>query len=218
MNQQSGKNVTANIVKKTEQMNVRTPLSWPYAEKRVLLHVCCAPCSGEIIEAILASDIHLTLFFYNPNIFPESEYEKRKAEIIRFELKKGVAVIDADYDADHWLDRVKGLENEPERGRRCTLCIAMRQEMTALYAHEAGFPVIATSLGISRWKDMDQVNACGRQAVNRYPGIMYWDYNWRKNGGSQRMHEIRKREDFYQQDYCGCQFSLRDTLKRQQTT
>lgn len=102
-------------------------------------------------------------------------------------------------------------EWEPERGIRCTMCFDMRFERTALYAAENGFSVISSSLGISRWKNMQQVNDCGRRAVAYYPGMVYWDYNWRKQGGSSRMIEISKREQFYQQEYCGCVYSLRDT-------
>jgi predicted adenine nucleotide alpha hydrolase (AANH) superfamily ATPase len=87
----------------------------------------------------------------------------------------------------------------------------MRFERTALYAHEHGFKVIVSSLGLSRWKDMDQINACGLRAAGRYVGMVYWTYNWRKYGGSARMYEISKREGFYQQEYCGCVYSLRDT-------
>ncbi|WP_048992655.1 epoxyqueuosine reductase QueH, partial [Burkholderia cenocepacia] len=99
----------------------------------------------------------------------------------------------------------------PERGARCTMCFDMRFERTALYAHEHGFPVITSSLGISRWKNMQQINDCGKRAAAHYPELMYWDYNWRKGGGSARMIEISKRENFYQQEYCGCVYSLRDT-------
>jgi hypothetical protein len=87
----------------------------------------------------------------------------------------------------------------------------MRFERTALYAHEHGFKVFSSSLGISRWKNMEQINDCGRRAAAHYPQMSYWDYNWRKRGGSARMIEIAKRENFYQQEYCGCVFSLRDT-------
>ena len=90
----------------------------------------------------------------------------------------------------------------------------MRFERTALYAHEHGFPMISSSLGISRWKDMNQINGCGVRAASRYPGLVYWDYNWRKGGGAQRMIEISQREQFYQQEYCGCVYSLRDTNAR----
>jgi len=179
----------------------------------VLLHSCCAPCSGEVMEAMSASRIDYTIYFYNPNIHPREEYELRKSENIRFAEKEGIPFIDADYDTDNWFSRAKGLEWEPEKGARCTMCFDMRFERTALYAYENGFPVITSCLGISRWKDMDQINGCGEKAAAKYPGIIYWTFNWRKGGGAQRMLEISKRERFYQQEYCGCIYSLRDTNK-----
>lgn len=190
---------------------VREKLELPQGHRKLLLHSCCAPCSGEVMEAIQASGIEYTIFFYNPNIHPLKEYELRKQENIRFAEKHGVPFVDADYDRDNWFARAKGMENEPERGIRCTMCFDMRFERTALYAHEHGFNVISSSLGISRWKDMNQINGCGARAAARYPDMSYWDYNWRKKGGSARMIEISKREEFYQQEYCGCVYSLRDT-------
>ena len=112
---------------------------------------------------------------------------------------------------DAWFERTEGLEWEPERGKRCTSCFDMRFERTALYAKEHGFPVITSSLGISRWKNMDQINDCGLRAAERYDGVTYWTYNWRKKGGAARMYEISKEEKFYKQEYCGCVYSLRDT-------
>ena len=160
-----------------------------------------------------ASGIDYTIYFYNPNIHPREEYELRKAENIRFAEKEGIPFIDADYDTDNWFARAKGLEWEPEKGARCTMCFDMRFERTALYAHENGFPVITRCLGISRWKDIDQINGCGERAASKYAGLTYWTFNWRKGGGAQRMLEISKRENFYQQEYCGCVYSLRDTNK-----
>ncbi len=189
----------------------RTILEVPQGHKDVLLHSCCAPCAGELMEAMIASGINLTIFFYNPNIHPRVEYEIRKNENIKFAQKMNIPFVDADYDTSNWFGRVKGLEMEPERGIRCTACFDMRFERTALYAHEHGFKVITSSLGISRWKDMNQINGCGLRAAERYEGMAYWTYNWRKEGGSQRMYEISKRENFYQQEYCGCVYSLRDT-------
>lgn len=189
---------------------VREQLDLPAGKKKLLLHSCCAPCSGEVMEAIQASGIEYTIFFYNPNIHPQKEYLLRKEENIRFAEKHGVPIIDADYDTDNWFARAKGMENEPERGIRCTMCFDMRFERTALYAYEHGFDVISSSLGISRWKNMQQVNDCGTRAAQKYPDLIYWDYNWRKKGGSSRMIEISKRERFYQQEYCGCVYSLRD--------
>ena len=189
----------------------RPKLELPNGADRLLLHSCCAPCSGEVMEAIHASGINYSIFFYNPNIHPKREYQLRKEENIRFAEQHSIEFIDADYDTDNWFERVKGLEWEPERGERCTQCFDMRFERTALYAQEHGFPVISSSLGISRWKNMTQINACGNRAASRHAGLVYWEYNWRKGGGSQRMIEISKRENFYQQEYCGCVYSLRDT-------
>ncbi|EPQ6587721.1 epoxyqueuosine reductase QueH, partial [Acinetobacter baumannii] len=171
----------------------------------------CAPCSGEVMESLIESNINFSIFFYNPNIHPVKEYLIRKEENIRFAEKHNIPFIDADYDTDNWFARAKGMENEPERGIRCTMCFDMRFERTALYAYENGFSLISSSLGISRWKNMAQINDCGIRAASHYPDIQYWDYNWRKNGGSSRMIEISKREEFYQQEYCGCVYSLRDT-------
>ena len=191
----------------------RPKLETPNGESRLLLHSCCAPCAGEIMEAVAASEIKTTVYFYNPNIHPLQEYELRKEENKKFCQKLGFNFIDADYDKDKWFDRIKGLENEPERGERCTKCFDMRFERSALYAHENNFSLFATTLGISRWKDLEQVNNSGSRAARRYEDLNFWDLNWRKQGGSSRMIEISKREEFYQQEYCGCIYSLRDTNK-----
>ena len=191
----------------------RPKLEMPNKESKLLLHSCCAPCAGEIMEAVSASDIDTTIYFYNPNIHPKEEYEIRKDENIRFAEKLGSDFIDADYDKDNWFERIKGLENEPERGKRCTVCFDMRFERTALYAHENNFKIFATTLGISRWKDLEQINNSGLKAAKRYNGLGFWDFNWRKQGGSSRMLEISKKEKFYKQEYCGCVYSLRDTNK-----
>ncbi|QDH13669.1 epoxyqueuosine reductase QueH [Formicincola oecophyllae] len=190
----------------------RTPAQLqPGATTRVLLHSCCAPCSGEIMEALSASRIDYTIFFYNPNIHPRDEYELRKNENIAFARKNGIPFFDGDYDSPEWFRRAKGLEMEPERGARCTMCFDMRLERAALFAHENGFQVMTSSLAISRWKNMAQVNGCGHKAASHYDNLVYWDFNWRKGGGSARQVEIAKREHFYKQEYCGCVFSLRDS-------
>ena len=182
-----------------------------YSTNKLLMHSCCAPCAGDLMERMLASNINLTIFFYNPNIHPKKEYQIRKDENIRFAEKLGIPFIDADYDVQNWFTRAKGLEYSKERGERCTKCFDMRFERTALYAYENGFSVFTSSLGISRWKDMDQINDCGVRASKNYEGVNYWTYNWRKFGGAERMYKIAKKEQFYKQEYCGCIFSLRDT-------
>ena len=162
------------------------------------------------MEALAGANIETTIFFYNPNIHPVDEYELRKEENVRFAKKLGMAIIDGDYDKDEWFARTKGQENEPERGTRCTTCFDMRFEVTAKYAKEHGYDLISSTLGISRWKDMNQINGCGYRSGALYD-VPYWDFNWRKKGGSSRMLELSKKEEFYQQEYCGCVYSLRDT-------
>ena len=191
----------------------RSIIQTPNGEDHLLLHSCCAPCEGEVLETLLNSEIQPTVFFYNPNIHPKKEYELRKKEDKKFCDKMGVEHVDVDYDVRNWFERIKGLEWEPERGGRCTVCFDMRFERTALYAYENQFKLFSSTLGISRWKNMKQINGCGERASARYENLNYWTYNWRKSGGSQRMIEISKREGFYQQEYCGCVYSLRDTNK-----
>lgn len=187
-------------------------LEVPHGENKVLLHSCCAPCSGEVIEAMVKEGIDLTIFFYNPNIHPKKEYEIRKAENIRYAEKLNIPFVDADYDVQNWFEKAKGMERDPERGRRCSMCFDMRFVASAVYAKENGFKVFTSSLGISRWKDMNQINESGLKAASLLNNeVTYWTYNWRKEGGGARMYDIAKREEFYKQEYCGCIYSLRDT-------
>ena len=177
----------------------------------MVLHSCCAPCSGEVIAAIHASGIAVQVLFYNPNIHPREEYSLRKEENIALCEELDIPFHEGDYQTDDWFARVRGMEWEPERGERCTRCFDMRFERTALFAHEQGIAVFSSCLGISRWKNMRQINQCGTRAASRYPGMVYWDFNWRKQGGAGRMIEIAKARRMYQQEYCGCVYSLRDT-------
>lgn len=190
------------------------PLIPPGGEKRLLLHTCCAPCSGAMIEAMRRAGLELTIFFYNPNIHPRREYEIRKEENIRYAGEHGIPFFDGDYDVKEWFSRAKGLEHEPERGERCSRCFDLRFERSALFAHENGFRFFTSSLGFSRWKDLQQVNASGERAAARYPGLAYWTYNWRKGGRQQRGIEISREKNFYRQEYCGCIYSLRDMRQR----
>lgn len=198
---------------KKEKYEYKLTLPEEMKGKKVLMHSCCAPCAGDLMLRMKESGIDMTIFFYNPNIHPLKEYEIRKNENKRHADKLGIEFIDADYDVQDWFKRAKGLESSPERGERCTKCFDMRFERTALYAHENDFAVITSSLGISRWKDMDQINDCGIGSAEKYDGVNYWTYNWRKAGGAARMYEIAKEEKFYKQEYCGCIYSLRDTNK-----
>lgn len=187
----------------------------PPAEGRLLLHACCAPCSLAIVECLLQNGIRPTLFFYNPNIFPEEEYLHRKEEIIRYAELQGIDCVDADYDHQQWLEDVCGLENEPERGARCLRCFYLRLKRSAEYAHEHGFSVVATTLATSRWKSLEQVSQAGRLAVELFEGLVFWGENWRKGGLQQRRSELLQRYQFYNQNYCGCEFSKRDVLAKE---
>jgi len=188
-------------------------LELPDNKSKLLLHSCCAPCSGEIMKRLLDSGINYTVFFYNPNIHPYDEYLLRKEENMNFAKKYNIPFVDADYDPRKWFEMTKGMEHEPERGKRCTTCFDMRFIKTAEYAHNNGFDIISSTLGISRWKNMEQINKSGIFSVSKFQDITYWTYNWRKENGSHRMIEVSKDEGFYMQEYCGCVYSLRDTNK-----
>jgi len=174
----------------------------------MLLHCCCAPCSAAIIEWLLGEGIRPALFFYNPNIFPEVEYFLRKNELVRFADKQGIEVIDGDYKHEAWLQYIAGLEDEPERGNRCLECFKIRMLKTAQLAYERGFFVFATSLASSRWKSLEQIAKAGQWAASQYSGVEFLEKNWRKNGLSNRRNVLLKQNKFYNQKYCGCEFSL----------
>ena len=177
--------------------------------KTILLHTCCAPCSAAIIEWLLAEGICPTLFFYNPNIYPLSEYNIRKSELVRYAEAKGIEVIDGDYDHDSWLQQVSGYEHEPERGIRCLLCFKMRLLATARLSRERNIGTFATSLASSRWKNIEQINLAGRWSANIIPDVEFLGKNWRKGGLSERRIELLNEYAFYNQQYCGCDFSMK---------
>ena len=188
-----------------------TKLYLPDGHDKLLLHSCCAPCSGDIMLRLKESNIDYTIYFYNPNIHPKKEYLLRKNENLEFAKKHKIPFIDDDYDTRNWFARTKGQEWEPERGKRCSTCFDIRFLKTAKYAYENNFSIISSTLGISRWKDMNQINRSGIKAASQFNGISYWTYNWRKNKGSEDMLKVSKTEEFYMQEYCGCVYSLRDT-------
>ena len=186
----------------------------PMGETTVLLHTCCAPCSSAIIEAMLTNGITPVIYYCNPNIYPFEEYEIRKNECTRYAQSLGLEIVDADYDHDHWLEAVRGLEDEPERGGRCLKCFKLRLLRTAQYAAERGIKVITTTLASSRWKSLDQINIAGQWACDEVQGSVgsgpiWWSQNWRKGGLQERRLQIIKEYGFYNQLYCGCEFSMR---------
>ena len=187
--------------KKAESLEV------PMEQTKVLLHTCCAPCSSAIIECLLNNGISPTIYYCNPNIYPLEEYLIRKDECTRYAQALGLDIIDADYDHEVWLEAVKGHEDEPERCGRCLKCFKLRLLRTAQYASENGFKVITTTLASSRWKSLDQINEAGQWACEQIPEVVWWDRNWRKGGLQERRLQIIKEYDFYNQLYCGCEFS-----------
>lgn len=174
----------------------------------VLLHTCCAPCSSAIIEWMLANGVTPVIYYCNPNIYPAGEYEIRKNECTRYAQSLGLQIVDDDYDHDGWLDAISGLEDEPERGGRCLRCFMLRLDRTAAYASAHGIRAITTTLASSRWKSLDQINEAGRWAAARHEGVIWWDRNWRKGGLQERRNAIIKEYGFYNQLYCGCEFSM----------
>lgn len=188
-------------------MNLNAKIKMPDGVKNILLHACCAPCSSAIVEYLLEHDVRPTLFYYNPNIYPIEEYEKRKAECIRHTQMLGLDFVDADYDHQHWLEVVSGLENEPERGSRCLRCFQERLVATATYARVNGFSVFATTLSTSRWKNLAQISEAGLYAASLFPPLTFLAQNWRKGGLSERRNELVRQYGFYNQTYCGCEFS-----------
>lgn len=181
----------------------------PGGVDRVLLHTCCAPCSSAIIECLLQHGVRPVVYYCNPNIYPQEEYLIRKDECTRYARSLGLDIVDADYDHEAWRCAVRGLEDEPERGGRCLNCFKLRLRATAHYAHENGFSLITTTLASSRWKSLDQINEAGRFAVEPFPDVVWWKQNWRKGGLSERRSAIIKEYGFYNQQYCGCEFSMR---------
>ena len=182
--------------------------------EKVLLHSCCAPCSAAILEWMGQNGYEPTILFYNPNIFPEEEYLKRKHEIVRYAKEIGVEIVDLEgsdlWEQQHaqWLKCTVGLENEPERGGRCLACFRHRLCTAADYAAGHGFPLFTTTLASSRWKDIRQINEAGFYAEEHCGrGLTrFWDRNWRKGGLYERRNILARQ--FYNQQYCGCEFSL----------
>ena len=186
--------------------------------KKILLHACCAPCSSAILEWMLNNDYQPVLYFCNSNIYPLEEYELRKSELIKYAEKLGVKFIDDDYNHAEWLDYIKGLENEKERGPRCLTCFKYRLLKTARKALELGIEEFTTTLASSRWKSLNQINEAGAWAVEQLKeelndkgaNLKFNDTNWRKGGLQNRRNELLKENNFYNQLYCGCEFTLND--------
>ena len=199
-------------------MSKQSSIIVPEGCTRVLLHACCAPCSSAIVEWLLAHEIEPVIYYFNPNIYPQEEYENRKNESKRHAESLGITWIDDDrfrtgasqpcgYGHNEWLKAITGLEHEPERGKRCEACFYHRLLATAKKAQELGIPYFATTLASSRWKNLEQINAAGNAAALKY-NVSFWAQNWRKDGLQERRNTLLKEYGFYNQLYCGCEFSM----------
>ena len=193
-------------------MKKKNDILIPEGLHEVLLHACCAPCSSAIVEWMLQHDIRPTIFYFNPNIYPLEEYEIRKQESKRHAESLGIQWIDGDYDHEAWLQQVQGLETEPERGSRCLQCFRMRLTATALQAQQLGITYFATTLASSRWKSLEQISQAGLQAQEAVERVLFWAQNWRKGGLQDRRNQLLREYNFYNQQYCGCEFSMRNTI------
>lgn len=187
------------------------PIIVPKGLRQVLLHACCAPCSSAIVEWLVAHDIEPIIYYFNPNIYPLDEYTIRKNESKRHAEALHIRWIDGDYDHAQWLQTIRGLEHEPERGGRCECCFRYRLLATARVAQQEHISYFATTLASSRWKSLEQIERAGLWAAQQVPGTQFWTQNWRKGGLQQRRNELLRQYDFYNQQYCGCEFSMPTT-------
>ena len=178
---------------------------------KLLLHSCCAPCSSAVLER-LASFFQITIFYYNPNINSEAEYQKRILELKRFltsfPTKYPIELVEGRYDPKEFYDIARGLEEEPERGKRCFRCYQLRLEETAKMASELGYAYFATTLTLSPHKNAKWINEIGEELDQKYTSTyLYSDF--KKKNGYQRSIELSREYDLYRQDYCGCVYSIR---------
>lgn len=179
---------------------------------KLLLHSCCAPCSSYVLE-YLSDYFEITVFYYNPNIFPENEYTKRILEqqvlIQDMKFRYPVSFLAGSYDRDRFYSIAKGLEHAKEGGERCFKCYEIRLEETAKIAKEIEYDYFTTTLSISPMKNAEKLNEIGKKIAKQY-GVEYLQSDFKKKNGYKRSIELSKEYGLYRQDYCGCEFSFRD--------
>ena len=183
---------------------------------KLLLHSCCAPCSSYVLE-YLSDYFEITVFYYNPNIFPENEYTKRISEqqtlIHEMKTKYPISFIAGNYDRELFYEAVKGLEHLKEGGERCFKCYELRLRETARIAKECDYDYFTTTLSISPLKNADKLNQIGNAIASEY-GLRYLQSDFKKKNGYKRSIELSKEYGLYRQDYCGCEFSYRDRQQK----
>ena len=173
---------------------------------KLLLHSCCGPCSSSVIER-LRDFFDITVIYYNPNIEPKEEYEKRKSEQLRLLNELGIKFMDIDYLNNEYHEKVKGYENEPENGLRCPLCFELRLDKTASKAKENNFDYFGTTLTVSPHKNSKIINEIGLKLEEKY-GVKFLLSDFKKEDGYKRSIELSKKYDLYRQHYCGCEYSV----------
>ena len=185
-------------------------------KKTLLLHACCAPCSSYVLE-YLSKYFDITLFFYNPNIYPEEEFRFREDELRRLigemPLPSGVNIISGRYEPSEFFDIARGYEELPEGDERCRRCYALRLEESARAAKEGGFDYFCTTLSISPYKNAEWLNTIGKEMSEKY-GVGYLFSDFKKKNGYKRSCQLSEQYSLYRQDYCGCVFSKREAEKR----
>lgn len=185
-------------------------------KKSLLLHCCCAPCSSYVLE-YLHSFFDITVYFYNPNITNESEYQKRKQELKRYlqEVNFGneITILDADYEPEKFIQISKGYEKEPERGKRCEKCFWLRLSQTAEQAKKGGYDFFCTTLSISPHKDATLLMEIGEQLAEKY-GVSYLPSDFKKKNGYKRSIELSSEYQLYRQDFCGCVYSKMEKMNK----
>ena len=172
-------------------------------QEKILLLSCCAPCSCAVIKTLSENKTDFTVVFYNPNIRPFAEYEKRRDENKRVCKIYGVPFIELEYDNVRWCELTKGLENEPERGKRCSVCFEMRLKKVMEYALKNDYTAVGSVLGVSRWKNLAQVNEAAYKA-SEITGMPYVEIEGRKGGMQELRAQLIKELNLYNQTYCGC--------------
>jgi len=176
---------------------------------KLLLHICCVGCGVYIAQVLKKEAYQVTLFFYNPNIWPESEHKKRLEEANRIARNLDIKIISINYTHREWLSSVKGLENEPEKGRRCLICYEDRLRKTAEVAKENNFDYFTTTLSTSPHKQSKKIIELGKKIADDY-NLNFLDRDFKKQDGFKKSSEMSKKLGLYRQNYCGCEFSLRE--------
>lgn len=182
---------------------MREKMTKDSSPQKFLLLSCCAPCSCAVVEKLAQEKESFDVIFYNPNIRPQAEYQKRCEENKRVCEHYGISFIELEYDNERWCALTQGLENEPERGKRCSICFHMRLKRVMEYALDNGYSAVASVLGVSRYKNLAQVNQAAYQASEETK-VPYIEIEGRKGGLQERRQQLIKELNLYSQDYCGC--------------